>query len=265
LSDEKTHNECRGIGSVNCKSNRRMQRMKSYRAAETGAAGSTFSTATLFRFSAKYTEVESGLLYYGFRWLRDGRWFSRDPIDEYSFIPPLTVKKGNNASVSGNTYGFGQNDDVNHIDNLGLICDICIYRAKKQLVSSPDYPWFEFDVGHEWFEYPGGSMGFWPTGSIWWSLGKIERPNDPHQGDRTGTGWDTNRMTGWYVGNALSAGIGKGKNCSCATCPEILDCMQKIADAWIASGTHYSLPLVNCRSFVEAVSAHCCLVRGKAK
>jgi RHS repeat-associated protein len=33
-----------------------------------------------FRFSTKYQDEETGLLYYGFRYLGDGRWLSRDPL-----------------------------------------------------------------------------------------------------------------------------------------------------------------------------------------
>lgn len=37
-----------------------------------------------FRFSTKYEDVETGLLYYGFRYYdaTTGRWLSRDPIGE---------------------------------------------------------------------------------------------------------------------------------------------------------------------------------------
>ena len=60
-----------------------------------------------FRFSTKYTNPESGQLYYGYR-LYDppsGKWLSRDPIEEQGGI---------------NLYGFVGNDAVNQWDYLGL-------------------------------------------------------------------------------------------------------------------------------------------------
>jgi RHS repeat-associated protein len=60
-----------------------------------------------FRFSTKYTDDESDLLYYGFRYYcpNTGRWLSRDPAEEEG---------------GHNLYGFVANDAVNHFDLLGL-------------------------------------------------------------------------------------------------------------------------------------------------
>jgi RHS repeat-associated protein len=62
--------------------------------------------ANPFRFSTKYQDDETDLLYYGVRYLKTstGGWLSRDPIGE----------KG-----GANLYGFAKNDGVNHIDKLG--------------------------------------------------------------------------------------------------------------------------------------------------
>ena len=59
------------------------------------------------RFSAKYNDVETGLVYYGFRYYAPelGRWLSRDPIEEDGGI---------------NLYGMCGNDCVNWIDMLGM-------------------------------------------------------------------------------------------------------------------------------------------------
>ena len=59
-----------------------------------------------FRFSTKYEDKETGMLYYGYRFLKDGRWISRDPIGERGGL---------------NLYGFVGNDAVNRIDVLGLV------------------------------------------------------------------------------------------------------------------------------------------------
>lgn len=61
----------------------------------------------VFRFSTKYTDSETGLLYYGFRYYdpESGRWLSRDPLGEAGGI---------------NLYGFVWNDAINSTDYLGL-------------------------------------------------------------------------------------------------------------------------------------------------
>ncbi|MGN0876098.1 MAG: RHS repeat-associated core domain-containing protein [Kiritimatiellia bacterium] len=61
-----------------------------------------------FRYATKYTEPESGLVYYGYRFYcpGNGRWLSRDPLEE----------------VDGeNLYSFCRNDALNGIDCLGLL------------------------------------------------------------------------------------------------------------------------------------------------
>jgi RHS repeat-associated protein len=60
-----------------------------------------------FRFSTKYEDTETGLLYYGYRYYQPqtGRWLSRDPLEE-------------NGGV--NVYGFIGNDPINQMDPLGL-------------------------------------------------------------------------------------------------------------------------------------------------
>lgn len=69
-------------------------------------AGSTTLSRLPFGFSTKYTDAESGLLYYGFRYYDPvtGRWPSRDPIEEEGGV---------------NLYGFVGNDGVNRLDYLG--------------------------------------------------------------------------------------------------------------------------------------------------
>lgn len=59
------------------------------------------------RFSGKYQDPHTGWLYYGYRYLDtvNGRWLSRDPIEEQGGI---------------NLYGFVNNDPVNGWDLLGM-------------------------------------------------------------------------------------------------------------------------------------------------
>ncbi|MEI6786797.1 MAG: RHS repeat-associated core domain-containing protein, partial [Verrucomicrobiota bacterium] len=57
-----------------------------------------------FRFSTKYQDDETDLLYYGYRFEKDGRWVSRDPI-------------GENGGI--NLYGFVANDPLDYMDTDG--------------------------------------------------------------------------------------------------------------------------------------------------
>lgn len=59
-----------------------------------------------FQFSTKYSDAESGQLYYGLRYYSPstGRWINRDPIDEQGGV---------------NLYGMVSNNPINVIDPLG--------------------------------------------------------------------------------------------------------------------------------------------------
>jgi RHS repeat-associated protein len=70
-------------------------------------AGTAYADALPFHFSSKFTDPESGLNYYGYRYYdpKDGRWLGRDPI-------------GENGGM--NLFGMLLNDTNNFIDVLGL-------------------------------------------------------------------------------------------------------------------------------------------------
>ena len=65
-----------------------------------------YSDDNPFRFSTKYTDDETGLVYYGHRYYepRQGRFINRDPIGEFGGL---------------NLYGFVGNSPVNRVDYLG--------------------------------------------------------------------------------------------------------------------------------------------------
>ena len=60
-----------------------------------------------FKFSSEYAETETNLIYYNYRYYNpeNGKWLSRDPIEEYGGI---------------NIYGFVNNNSANYIDYFGL-------------------------------------------------------------------------------------------------------------------------------------------------
>ncbi len=86
----------------------------------------TRTTGTLaeknpFRFSTKYTDQESGLVYFGYRVYRPdaGRWLNLDPLGEVGFE---LLRRGSwrTDDRAGNLYGFVGNSPIATIDYLGL-------------------------------------------------------------------------------------------------------------------------------------------------
>ena len=79
-----------------------------------------------FRFSTKYTDRESGLIYYGVRFYNPaiGRFISRDPAAEQG---------------GANLVAFVGNDAINHYDSLGL--------KRVRITASAFIPW-------EWVKIP---------------------------------------------------------------------------------------------------------------
>ena len=68
--------------------------------------------------STKYYDWESGYYYYGYRYLKDGRWPNRDPLGERGGL---------------NLYGFIGNNPVNQIDELGLMKWSDVVAKKNEL------------------------------------------------------------------------------------------------------------------------------------
>jgi RHS repeat-associated protein len=114
--------------------------------------------ANPFRFSTKYQDDESDLLYYGYRYLNasTGRFLSRDPINEPGFemetarpkssrkdltefmlaaldmfrkflkdSPSAAVIENTDITHAGDTYIFALNDSILLYDPLGLDCPKC--------------------------------------------------------------------------------------------------------------------------------------------
>ncbi len=88
--------------------------------------GERWNESTPFGFSTKYEDVETGLLYYGYRYYDPvtGRWPSRDPIEERGGI---------------NLYGMLHNDVLNKVDLLGLDAVVVSGGINKNLKTDPDH------------------------------------------------------------------------------------------------------------------------------
>jgi RHS repeat-associated protein len=80
-----------------------------------------FAKANPFRFSTKFTDDETGLLYYGYRYYSPtlARWISRDPIQEIGGL---------------NVYAFCHNKPVSHYDNDGRIAPLLIAYVIFEIV-----------------------------------------------------------------------------------------------------------------------------------
>jgi RHS repeat-associated protein len=76
-----------------------------------------------FRFSTKYTDSESSLIYYGLRYYshNTGRWLSRDPLQE---------------AGSDNFYAMVANQPVSRVDVLGLLSLDEIQQKYRDMITS---------------------------------------------------------------------------------------------------------------------------------
>ncbi len=119
-----------------------------------------FNPDTLpFRFSTKFTDTESGLLYYGYRYYDpiNGRWINRDPIGE---------RGGRNLNVA---VGNGL---IGRFDYLGLSPGLCPCREGQkdatdqvnQLINNTIGPARTFDeVKAAWSRRPDGLINMEET------------------------------------------------------------------------------------------------------
>ncbi len=111
--------------------------------------------ANPFRFSSKYQDGETDLVYYGYRYEKDGRWLSRDPLAEAAFFKRFS--DGNSEfhddevyyTATATAYVFVRNDPLSFVDYIGLLagsagtatigdCTIAIYAGHGFLNSAFD-------------------------------------------------------------------------------------------------------------------------------
>ena len=92
-----------------------------------------------FGFSTKYTDQETGMDYYGYRYYNPstGRWISRDPIgDDAFFNQPIQNLDQDGVSdlsseVNDPSYLFVKNGPLNNVDWLGLntVIHVTMYQV----------------------------------------------------------------------------------------------------------------------------------------
>jgi RHS repeat-associated protein len=124
--------------------------------------------ANPFRFSTKYQDDETDLLYYGYRYYSasTGRWLSSDPIGEFGFqithedFVEKMVDRAADGMVleSPNGYLFVRNASTGAADLLGLVeVETGVNRAETSFA----YIAIE---SHYFLEVDGNTCGFWPKG-----------------------------------------------------------------------------------------------------
>jgi RHS repeat-associated protein len=87
-------------------------------------AQGSYAGANPFGFSTKFTDAETGLVYYGMRYYSPtlGRFLNRDPIEEAGGL---------------NLYAFCGNDGINRWDNLGMVNPDKYVRAPIEDADEP--------------------------------------------------------------------------------------------------------------------------------
>jgi len=113
--------------------------------AEVLRASGPMAMVSPFRFSTKYQDEETGLLYYGYRYYDagTGRWTSKDPLNDICFLRVLLKKAMSRRALSHlkqvlfSHYQFVSNDPLDTLDRFGLLgIPTCGYGC----VDPPDWP-----------------------------------------------------------------------------------------------------------------------------
>lgn len=140
-----------------------------------------------FRFSTKFSDFDSGLTYYGYRYYDPvaGRWPSRDPIEE----------EGGSA-----LYGMVGNDTVNHMDSLGL------WKIERKQAATATATAEAGDTIQKLADIIGLSSADFKK----WSTTN-SKTSEVNSTVKVGCTWQIpNTIVAYWAGNDVFAGIGKG-------------------------------------------------------
>jgi RHS repeat-associated protein len=123
-----------------------------------------------FGFSTKYEDIETGLLYYGYRYYSPelGRWLNRDPLSDQIFLKKRMkevlqpIRERLAREGLGPLYQFVGNDPVNRRDWLGLAVISSISVSYES-----GYPMNNLQVHPFWSQIFGEVDGHKPTGYVY--------------------------------------------------------------------------------------------------
>jgi RHS repeat-associated protein len=97
-----------------------------------------------YRFSTKYQDDETGLLYYGYRYYQPvtGRWPNRDPLHELGHQTLVSKRSNRIRPADGNLYLFVDNDPLSKTDPDGR-SPIIVGGAVIGIVAACAYPQYK--------------------------------------------------------------------------------------------------------------------------
>jgi RHS repeat-associated protein len=222
--------------------------------------------ANPFRFSTKYQDDESDLLYYGFRYYsaNEGRWINRDPINEPGFILSTYFVAAFPKIRNDFSYLFVVNDCQDMIDKLGLDgwgSFPPLWNLPPQPPPPPPPAGFfmcQRNIGvdgysdiagrvgnccggmHTYLEYDDGSGGQWG----WGFNGGTTTVSEQHFGGNCTSCKPTS--------GKLQAGSGQGTAANEATAAQIQDCIKSVKPS-----KPYSWYGYNCKAWAQEAAGKC--------
>jgi RHS repeat-associated protein len=205
--------------------------------------------ANLYQFSSKEKHLNSGLVYYLYRYYDPNlqRWPNRDPLGDLGFVPLQQLGEADSdledADSVLNLYLFAGNDSLQNVDYYGLVCSVVADRTKSLMSRG-------INAGHEWIEYNSTSVGFWPRYGY-----KVLRP-DPGQTTPFPISWQWDTLQ--RSSGTIKWGPAAGKSCTCATCADITASLDAVPNP----GWHSFDIVNNCRRFVKWAFKGSCLEKG---
>ncbi|MCP4149971.1 MAG: RHS repeat-associated core domain-containing protein, partial [bacterium] len=113
----------------------------------------------VFRFSTKYHDDETGLVYYGFRYYLAelGRWSRRDPIYENGGIN-LFIFNGNNTLIYYDPFGREWGNILHDLSQYDIDYGSPIHPIGYSEKNTP-LPFFDVESGRVFFDYPLENVG----------------------------------------------------------------------------------------------------------
>jgi RHS repeat-associated protein len=134
-------------------------------------ATGTMARANPFRFSTKYQDDESDLLYYGYRYYNasTGRWLSGDPIDE---LGARQLRQGHlrRRRCFSPPYAFVDNNTVNRNDIFGLDVYLDTHPVGGTGFNHA-FILIEVDCKSWWYDNPAFKTHSLPNGDHYLTLG----------------------------------------------------------------------------------------------
>ncbi|MFZ2276954.1 MAG: RHS repeat-associated core domain-containing protein, partial [Prosthecobacter sp.] len=199
-----------------------------------------------FGFQGQFIDAESGLINYGYRYYSPhlGRWTCKDPIEEKGGL---------------NLYEFTENDPVNNVDKLGLVCGVVVARSKEfpghQMIGGvgPANPNAKDLIPSRDYTSTSGNWAILNPEEGKWGTCSLPRKND--------YSFYFYYLVAFKSDGCFASGVAKGLTCKDnLNCPNIKSCL----DTYTAPGTRGTFEGTgtlgdNCRTASESALNACCV------